>query len=70
MVVEVSLLAAAVLLGGWRCYRLGYNRAERAYKCLLDQVQYPPGCTCIRNALGARSDCPHHGHLSEFSKAS
>jgi hypothetical protein len=69
-VTEGALLLAALLGHGWYCYRLGYKRAETYYCSLIDTIQYPPGCTCIKNALGARSNCPHHGHLSEFRQAS
>lgn len=60
-------IAVVAILFGYACYRFGFSEAEREYKHLLDIVQYPPGCTCIKNALGANRSCPHHGHLSEFA---
>lgn len=68
--MDFVIVSAALLFSGWRCYRFGYKRAEKHYWSLIDQIQHPPGCTCIKNALGASVTCPHHRHLSEFSNAS
>lgn len=44
-------------------YRFGYEVATREWKAIAMQLQYPPGCTCMRNSLAYSPKCPHHRHL-------
>jgi len=47
-------------------YRMGYDAGRRsAYVGVIDAIQYPPGCRCIRNALMPNSRCPHHGERKD-----
>jgi hypothetical protein len=62
--LETLLTAAFLAYCGRQLYRMGYDRAEALYMDILMQVQYPPGCSCIRNALLPSAGCKHHGHLA------
>lgn len=54
-----ALIAAAFI------YKLGYDAGRRKglneNEQVIDAIQYPRGCSCIRNALMPSAACPHHG---------
>ena len=49
-------------------YKAGYDAGRRAGRAesdaIIDTLQYPPGCSCIKNALMPSARCPRHGKFA------
>jgi hypothetical protein len=51
------------ILACWASFAFGQEIETRKWKAIVMKLQYPPGCTCMRNSLAYSPDCPHHSHL-------